>query len=111
VEQDDPERKVSRFRNRAEEYRTSADGMMDSSSRAAFRRLADTYDRLAATFEAAQPPCKVKARDGTGKELEIFCETTQRALDVYADFCERGCVDVEIQDLRGNSITNSNEGG
>jgi hypothetical protein len=82
--------------------------MKDSSRRAALLRLADTYDRLAATFDGAQHPCKVKARDRTGKELEVFCETAQRALDVYADFCGRGCVDVEIQDLRGNSITKSN---
>jgi hypothetical protein len=44
------------------------------------------------------PLCKVRARDGTGREIEILCNTTQ-AQEVSRDFRERGYRDVEIQGL------------
>ena len=100
---DDPETRAKRFRNKAEECRTSAEGMKNPDSRSRLLRLADTYERIAESFEM-QPPCKVKGRDSTGRELEIFCHSARQAQQIYADFCERGYVDVVIQDLHGNSL-------
>jgi len=81
--------------------------MNHAASRASLLRLADTYERIAAKFETRRLPCKVKGRDGTERDLEILCDTFHEAQEVYADFCGRGYLEVEIQDLHGNSIGKS----
>src|SRR5580765_1695316 len=89
-DQENLERRIKRFRAKSEECRTSAEGMNHPTSRASLLRFADTYEKLAERLEARQLPCKVRARDNTGRELEILCDTVCMAQDVYADFCGRG---------------------
>jgi hypothetical protein len=59
-------------------------------------------ETVTGSSEDAQPLCKVRARDGTEREIEILCSNAQ-AQEVYRDLQERGYLDVEVRDLLGQS--------
>jgi two-component system, chemotaxis family, chemotaxis protein CheY len=57
--------------------------------------------------EKSQAACKVKAHDTAGRDIEVLCDTIEKAQEAYKELYARGYGDVEIQDLQGNRIDRS----
>lgn len=50
------------------------------------------------------PPYKLVARDDTGRLVEVFCATCDKAFDEAADFRMRGYLDVFVYDADGREV-------
>lgn len=49
-------------------------------------------------------PYKLVARDDTGRVVEVFCATTDKAFEGAADFRIRGYSEISIYDADGQQV-------
>lgn len=62
---DDDIATAKRYRKRAEEIRTIADGMLDSSSRRILLSIAQDYERMAVSLDRIEETDRIMASRGT----------------------------------------------
>lgn len=63
-------------------------------------RSVDSDEAPKTDFEPLSVPCIIKGRDGTGRELVIFCQNVDEARQVYCDLHRRRCLNIEVEDAQ-----------